>query len=91
MIPSAMSCFGQLQAVSTRGETVKFLIIKTKSTPVSLFHRFREQGLRNSNGARGPQNEIGGQPSPKTVKQRNRERFTTQYQLLGCFTLFETA
>jgi len=72
-----LNCFGQLQAVSTRDETVKYLIIKMKSPPVSLFHGFGEQGLRNSNEAQGPPNEIGGQPSPKTMKQRNSERFTS--------------
>ena len=56
MIPTAMvlNCFGQLQAVSTRGETVKLLIIKAKSPAVSPFHGFGEHGLRNSNRAQRP-------------------------------------
>jgi hypothetical protein len=29
--------------------------------------------------------------SPRTVKQRNRQRFNAEYQCIVCFTRFETA
>ena len=48
MIPTAilLNCFGQLQAVSTRGETVKILTTKAKLPAVSLFHNFWGEAAR---------------------------------------------
>ena len=93
MIPTAMllNCFGQLQAVSNRGETVKLLTIKAKLPAVSPFHDFGEQGPRNFNRDRPADLKIPSGLPLKTVKQRNRQRFTAQYQWLVCFTRFETA
>ena len=74
MIPTAMllNCFGQLQAVSTRGETVKLLTIKAKLPAVSPFHDFGEQGPRNFNRDRPPDLKIPGALPPEndeTAKQ----------------------
>ena len=93
MIPTAMllNCFGQLQAVSTRGETVKLLTIKAKSPAASLFHDFGEQGPRNFNRDRPADLKIPNGLPLKTVKQRNSGQFHHSNQLLDCFSRFETA
>ncbi len=73
------------QAVSNRGETVKPMTILKNLTSVSLFQRFGECRLRNFNEGRLLIEIRVGLPL-KTVKRRNRQHFTTQYQCLICFT-----
>ena len=87
MIPTAMllNCFGQLQAVSTRGETVKLLTIKAKSPAVSPFHDFGEQGPRNFNRDRPADLKIPERPPPEngeTAKQ------TAIYRAISMACLF---
>jgi hypothetical protein len=83
--------FRQLQAVSTRGETLKLLTINAKLLAVSLFHDFGEQSPRNFNRDRPADLKIPSGFPLRTVKQRNGQRFTAQYQCLVCFAQFETA
>ena len=74
MTPTAMllNCFGQLQAVSTRAETVKLLTIKAKLPAVSLFRGFGDQGPRNFNRDRTADLKTPGALPPEndeTAKQ----------------------
>jgi hypothetical protein len=87
--PLVCGYFRLLRAASNRGETDKLLMTLPKTPAVSLFHRF---------WGTLPRNFTGGQPAikipealfPKAVKRRNRQRFITKYQLVVCFSRFET-
>jgi hypothetical protein len=81
-IDAAVSPF---QAVSNRGETDKSKTILKNLASVSLFQRTGERCPRNSNGGR-LLIEFAWAFLQKTVKRRNRQRFTSQYQCLICFT-----
>lgn len=91
MTPTTDATVSPFHAVSKRGETDKAMTVLKNLASVSLFQRFQGTLPAKFEWELAADQKIPGPYPSKTVKQRNRQRFTAKYQCLACFNRVETA